>query len=118
MSETPQKPDDFQKPIPFISPAIQNIFKDDTFLEECIAFSYYKPIPPVERIISDKPTRHIQFQFRDLNAFLNPSKFYVILKYHCEKGDGNALTKADLTTALNPLSHCAIESYRSVSHFG
>ena len=64
MSEPSQKPDDFQKPHTFISPAIQNIFKDDTFLEDCIAYSFYKPIPPVERIIPDKPTRHTQFQFR------------------------------------------------------
>ena len=111
MAEPPQKPDDFQKPNHFISPAIQNIFKDENYLENSISYSFFKKIPPLERIIPDKPTRHVQFRFRDLNAFLNPAKCFIVLKFHAEKADGTALQKSDLTSALNPLSHCLIETF-------
>lgn len=64
MSDTVQKPDAFQEPKRFVSPSVQNIFGDDTFVEQCIAYSFYRGIPPVERLIPDKPCRHAQFQFR------------------------------------------------------
>ena len=48
MSDTPQKPDDFQKPKTFISPSVQNILHDQAFVEECLLFSYYKGIEPGE----------------------------------------------------------------------
>ena len=111
MSDVTQKPDAFQTPKTFVSPSVQNIFKDDTFLEECIAYSYYRPLPPVERIIPGKPTRHVQFHFRDLNAFFNPKNCYILMKFFCEKADGTPLQKTDFTSALNPISHCAIETY-------
>ena len=111
MAEAPQKPNDFQKPNHFISPAIQNIFKDENYLENSISYSFFKKIPPVERIIPDRPTRMVQFRFRDLNAFLNPAKCFIVLKFHAEKTDGTALEQSDLTSALNPLSHCLIETF-------
>ena len=111
MSDAPQKPDNFQKPDHFISPLVKNIFKDENYLEECISYSFFKRIPPLERIVTDRPTRHVQFRFRDLNAFVNPAKFYILLKFHAEKSDGSALATSDLTSAMNPLSHCAIETF-------
>lgn len=111
MTDVIQKPDTFQHPQTFINPAIKNIFRDDTFLENCINFSFFKPFGPVERLIPNKPTRNVQFQFRDLNAFVNPKRFYLFIKFHCEKSDGSALSKSDFTSTLNPPSHSLIETF-------
>lgn len=111
MAEAGQKPDDFQRPSLFVSPSIQNIFKDENYLEDSISYSFFKRIPPTERLIPDRPTRHVQFRFRDLNAFLNPAKCYIVLKFYAEKSDGTALDRADFTSAMNPLSHSLIETF-------
>ena len=60
-----QKPQEYEKPQTFISEAVKNLtVKDPSFVENCVSFSYYRPIPTVERIDKTKPTRVVQFYFR------------------------------------------------------
>lgn len=60
-----QKPQEYEKPQTFISESVKNLtVKDPSFVESCVAFSYYRPIPSVDRIDKNKPTRVVQFYFR------------------------------------------------------
>ena len=60
-----QKPQEYDKPQSFISESVKNLTaKDPSFVENCIAYAYYRPIPTVDRIDPSKPTRIVQFYFR------------------------------------------------------
>ena len=60
-----QKPQEYEKPQVFISDAVKHLtVKDPAFVENCIAYSYFKSVPTVDRIDKTKPTRVVQFQFR------------------------------------------------------
>lgn len=60
-----QKPQEYEKPKVFISDAVKHLtVKDPTFVESCVAYSYFKSIQTTERIDKTKPTRVVQFYFR------------------------------------------------------
>ena len=73
METSTAHPDPFNQPQQFISSAIKNIFKDETFSQNGILFSQYRTIPPIKKDRpTDRPNQTVQFHFRDLSSFINP----------------------------------------------
>ena len=60
-----QKPQEYERPQIFISDTVKHLqVKDPSFVESCIAYSFFKSVPTVDRIDKTKPTRVVQFYFR------------------------------------------------------
>ena len=49
-----QKPQEYDKPQSFISQSVKNLTtKDPSFVENCIAYAYYRPIPTVDQLLTE-----------------------------------------------------------------
>ena len=99
------RPPNFQKPTPFINPAIDNLLNDKVFIEDGISYTQFKPIALVDPLDLQDGSNTLAFKFRDENAFINTKRIFLSVVIYCTNADGSALADANAVSALNPISH-------------